>query len=1071
MSKTMLEKINIIRNESSYKKFIELLYEIFELDKGDLDFGIYRILNLRKDNISSFFNGTGKYDNNGLPQQIIDALERITDKDDVEINKEIEETKNKLKELGATKEQIEENPKIKELKSKLNNNTDLTSLQIEIYNELYEFFSRYYDNGDFISKRRYKKDVYAIPYNGEEVKLTWANENQYYIKTATNFNTYAFKVEIDDGTWTIKFNVVNATTEKNNNKESKKRVFMLYDKTNDISDEKKETFVLEKDNKTLNINFIYDIPTDEYKKDVNDKGDSKVTQANIDKNKCYIEIERYIKNNKILSGLYQKLFEVIEKDKKINLFGKNMLKFFAKNQFDYFIHKDLKGFLYRELDFYIKNEIMNIDDIEDETNETDLSNYLIKIKVIKKIAKTIIDFLSEIEDFQKKMYLKKKFIVNTNYIITMDNITDKELIKEIVNNKKQISEWIEYYDLQDTFKNIDADDKNICSIIGNLPIDTKYYDNDFKEKLIENIENIDDKTNGLLFNGDNMQVLKLLCKSREKCVDLCYIDPPYNTGEDGFIYKDNLKDSSWISMFSDRLQYSYMMLKNTGSFFASINDIELQEMKFVCDNIFGIQSFISSCFVLDNLKGKSNDNYITNVGHKLLVYVKQICDESSFNHVENVFGDRVEDKYSERDDFGYYTWNVFMKSGQSKYREDRQSMYYPILVKNNKVFSIEYDEYIRINVGDKIFDDKYVEELREKYVKKGYKFILPINSRNEYVRWTSGFETFNKLLETGDIVFENNTIKQKKRPEPIEKLKYYCVTVRKNLFYKENYSNGTNDLSNIIINNGFGYPKSVELIKDIVNVKDDNIIVLDYFAGSGTTGHAVIDLNREDGGNRKYILVEMGEYFDTVLVPRLKKVIYCNEWKDGKPKNRETSVSQIIKYHTVESYEDTLNNIDVNNLDVILQPEYIKYSFDLNDENIFSINNFDNPFDYKMYIQNKNEIMPMNIDLVETFNYLIGLYVDKNYATKDYKGIKIKILKGTLRTGEKAVVVWRKKTADSIKDNELINKYIVDNNIDLDSVDIIYINGDATFVDSKYNNKIELIDKRFKEEMFRYDEV
>ena len=107
---------------------------------------------------------------------------------------------------------------------------------------------------------------------------------------------------------------------------------------------------------------------------------------------------------------------------------------------------------------------------------------------------------------------------------------------------------------------------------------------------------------------------------------------------------------------------------------------------------------------------------------------------------------------------------------------------------------------------------------------------------------------------------------------------------------------------------GFATQKPVKLIERCVSLTGATTI-LDFFAGSGTTGHAVINLNREDGGDRKYILIEMGEHFDTVLVPRLKKVIYSKDWKDGKPQSRNTGVSHCFKILRLESYEDTLNNL------------------------------------------------------------------------------------------------------------------------------------------------------------------
>lgn len=197
-------------------RFIELLNQMFELDKSDLDFGIYRILNIRRKEIQKFFT-------EGLPKQIRETLE----------------------------------PFAQGNKGELQQGTDLSALESDVYSALYNFFSRYYDEGDFISKRRYKEGVYAIPYEGEEVKLYWANQDQYYIKTSENFKDYTFTA----GDYTVHFLLVDATTEQNNNKEDKdkKREFMLF-----TEDEEKypgvKTFEYNEEEKTVNIRFIFDVP-------------------------------------------------------------------------------------------------------------------------------------------------------------------------------------------------------------------------------------------------------------------------------------------------------------------------------------------------------------------------------------------------------------------------------------------------------------------------------------------------------------------------------------------------------------------------------------------------------------------------------------------------------------------------------------------------------------------------------------------------------------------------------------------------------------------------------------------
>jgi adenine-specific DNA-methyltransferase len=239
------------------QRFIDLLKKIFELDKSDLDFGIYRIMNIRRDKIEKFFK-------EDLPQKISETLAPFAGADSATIRKRMADIESAL---GGTEiiaqmgNLVPMAAEYNDLKKKLAEGVDISALESDVYSALYSFFSRYYDDGDFISKRRYKEGVYAIPYEGEEVKLYWANQDQYYIKTSENFKDYTFKTNEADGI-TVHFRLVDATTEQNNNKESedKKRTFMLYTETEEHPELR--TFEYNAEKKELIIRFVYDIPAD-----------------------------------------------------------------------------------------------------------------------------------------------------------------------------------------------------------------------------------------------------------------------------------------------------------------------------------------------------------------------------------------------------------------------------------------------------------------------------------------------------------------------------------------------------------------------------------------------------------------------------------------------------------------------------------------------------------------------------------------------------------------------------------------------------------------------------------------
>lgn len=549
-------------------RFVTLMKGIFELDKSDLDFGIYRIINIRKQEIENFLS-------EGLPQKVQETLAPFAcNTGDIEKRlTEIEQS------LGADISQLPDSiPMVKEyqeLKSQLAAGVDLSALETDVYSALYSFFNRYYDEGDFISKRRYKEGVYAIPYEGEEVKLYWANQDQYYIKTTENFKDYSFVASNAYGdSCTVHFLLVDATTEQNNNKESKdsKRTFMLYQETEEKPELK--TFEYRTDTNEFIVRFVFDVPEDKKAK--------------------YLELNGAAIRQKIAVD-YPQLVQILlsdvstDKKKPKTLIDKHLEAYVAKNTFDYFIHKDLKGFLYRELDFYIKSEIIHLDDL-DTNNEQRVETYLAKVKAIKRVGHIIIDFLAQIEDFQKKLWLKKKFIVETNWCMTLDRI-DESFWSEIIANSAQIQEWIEMYAIDEVEGDLttvgwtNPPTMEFLRQNQNLVVDTQHFSTDFKDRLVASIEDLDGQTVGLMIHSDNFQALSLLKAKQKQNIDCVYIDPPYNTGPSEILYKNNYKDSSWLSMMFDRLQMANQLMTSDCAMSVAIDDYAMVLLSEMLDEI------------------------------------------------------------------------------------------------------------------------------------------------------------------------------------------------------------------------------------------------------------------------------------------------------------------------------------------------------------------------------------------------------------------------------------------------------------------------------------------------------
>lgn len=289
---------------TQFDKFIATMKKVLMLDQADLDFGIYRIMNRKRDQIESYLN-------NDLRRQVAEAISENASNDAETLQKELAKLVSTLTEAGMNPDNA---PKVQELKERIARCGNSEELENEVYSHLSIFFGRYYDGGDFVSQRRYKKDVYAIPYEGEEVKLYWANADQYYIKTAEYFRNYRFAV---DGDKFCEFTLREATTEQNNNvaQNNMERRFALC----------KET-PIEVIGDTLHIYFTYEL----YPKATKQKA---LVEAAFDAIKNAIPAE-------FISVLAPR---PTESDRTRTLLQKHLNDYVARNTFDYFIHKDLGG--------------------------------------------------------------------------------------------------------------------------------------------------------------------------------------------------------------------------------------------------------------------------------------------------------------------------------------------------------------------------------------------------------------------------------------------------------------------------------------------------------------------------------------------------------------------------------------------------------------------------------------------------------------------------------------------------------------------------------------------------------
>lgn len=1014
------------------------LREIFQLDRTDLDFGLYRIMNLKSEEVSKFIE-------EDLLPQVKNGLKEYSNFDHAEIQGELEKTIEQSKELGLSDEQIENLPKIKDLKRKLVSVISTDKLENEIYSDLYNFFKRYYSEGDFMSLRRYKEGVYALPYEGEEVKLHWANADQYYIKSSETLSNYTFKIRGKK----IRFEVVDATTEQNNNKDDKNRRFRLYKGT---EEEPKNPVSVR--NGEFVVAFTY-----------------LATEGNVPPQKnVNEEIFAELWANPLLVDIAESLKTTTSDKSRLPILQKHINNFTAKNTFDYFIHKDLRGFLNRELDFFIKNEIMHLDDIENEP-AAKVEQYLGKIKVLRTVAHKIIDFLASIENFQKKLWLKKKFVLETNYCITLDRVPE-ELYPEIVANNAQHDEWIKLFAI-DEIKGEElgsvaySNPLTIEFLKANpfLVLDTQFFSTEFKYKLLSSIDNLDEKSNGLLIHSENFQALRFIFNCYRNKIDFIYIDPPYNTGSDGFLYKDEFKHSTWITMMQNRLNMSFPLQTDKSAIYSSINENELFNLKILLDCIYGDVNYLTSFCVKVRHENRilKGDKDFHEVYESLLAYRKSELHHPSKRKVDNSSNDDYE---WEIEITGKPRTSVFL-SGRRVDIFSNESYAIRKVHSNNKALKrINIRGSLREGNSSGRFYVSNIEPLLNSHKNNLFKVYNMGNDNLGYrYFWIPPDESNRK---NGDYF----------QGMPVDKKDVMFVPYSNLLDFESDFNHCSNE-GGVTFRNG---KKPVKFIRHMFNMSavstSKNCIVLDYFGGSGSTAHAVIDENRFDGGNRKYIICEIGTYFDTVTKPRIEKVIYSEDWKDGKPKLRKGS-SHMFKYIRLESYEDCLDNLKfersktqedwLENNKTAKEEYMLKYMMDLETkDSLLSIKKFDDPFGYKINITRDGEVKESNVDLVETFNYLIGLYVDHIQTFKD-----ILVVEGVTREGEKTLVIWRntsKTDSDALDSWFKKCKY---STLDAE-FDVIYVNGDNNLENLRRDDqtwKVRLIEAEFNKRMFDVQDV
>lgn len=488
----------------------------------------------------------------------------------------------------------------------------------------------------------------------------------------------------------------------------------------------------------------------------------------------------------------------------------------------------------------------------------------------------------------------------------------------------------------------------------------------------------DNDSGNMIIHGDNLEALKSLLPQYEGKIKCIYIDPPYNRGnkkDKKWVYSDNVDDpkisewigqtvgaegedlarhDKWLCMMYPRLKLLWKLLSNHGFIAISIDNVEVFNLKLICDEIFGSNNFITEISCINNPKGRSDDKYVATAHEHILLYKKGTISFGEFELEE-----KVTKRYREIDENGdrYRTIDL-RKTGDEDLRTDREDMFYPFFFNEAN--------------GDLIVGNN------EESTPNGYIRILPMKTKKIEGRWRWGKN--DKSMQDGFknlvarympnkqkwTIFEKDYLKNKKGVKPTTVWDFKDV----------NSERGTEQFISLGFNKSdFPNPKPVGTINRIITMMNDkNAIILDSFAGSGTTAHAVLKKNQNDGGNRRFILVEMLEYAESITAERVKRVIRENA-------DRDTSFEGLGGSFSYYELGEPIFNGDMLN-EEIGEDEIRKYVYFTETKQTLAPHKADEPYYLGTYIDNayyfyyeKKQITTLNNEFLNTIKTKAGAYV------------------------------------------------------------------------------------------------
>lgn len=1000
-------------NNSMEVRFVQLMSQLFQLDEAErLDFGIYRIIKRHNQEVQEFLGevvseGGNKVLTGGKLSEIIEKAFAVEDDEQAADDRfRIREIEKKLglslglpaEALNAKLSELEKIPATKDLveeyrsrKEHLEASGTAEADRVEVFNRLYQFFDRHYQDGDFIVERRYGKDGSRyIRSTGDDTEFHFATEDMYYIKSGDIFTD--FPVTLNYG---------------------QQIVFTLDPET------------LEKTRSTLR-------PTD--------KAHYELHEVTRNEQGKVIVVLKYLKNAQTDKEKERIAVEVHKACGGDPAEIKRWLnQFIARNQSDFFIHKRLKETLTEDLNIFIKTEVLDADQL---MGGGDLPQRMIKVgRVVRQIGLQIINFLAVLEDFQRRLWEKKKLVFETRYVITLDRIEAlageqwlTPRLDAII--KGQQAEWREL-----GLGNITKPDQCRVEKESNLfaksahrwlplPVDTANFDEAFKWDILSSVTescSLDEAIDAVAIHSDNWQALNTLYQKYSGTIQTTYIDPPYNKDGDGFPYKDSYRHSTWSTMIVDRLFLISQFMKSNGIFFGSIGKDEQYPFKFALDTVFGRKNRVEEIIWLKNTNKNQSPTYSNN--HEYVhVYSKNLdlakSDFLMFREMKPGAAEILDMVKSLNHEYptikvAREAINALFRQHQEKIKEDleKQGMAYSSQLDPWKgIFNYKFVEY-RDTSGKFVEENEAREQSAELWVwrednpsmpnvsagsrKKSvrdpvhpnYRFYQPRHPKtNELCTppkrgWVWPKSKLDGFTGCFDDYAENDRIAWGPDEKKIPQLKKFLheteTQVSKSAIV--DYTDGEKELTDLTGNTrSFPNPKPSTLIRKFISqTTNEADWVMDIFAGSGTTLHSVLRTSSEDKKDRKTMLIEGGNHFEELVVPRTKKLAASLNWKLGEPDDFG-GPGLFMRVQALEQYEDTLENLDTGDrgqLDLKFYDPAFTLRYGLNQESkevYCSIPHFRSPFGYQLQrVEGGGKAPLRHVDLVESLVYLMGLRVNR----------------------------------------------------------------------------------------------